>query len=261
MKKDKLLEEILGEEHAITPSDIFGKQFKRARFSRGYDRKDVDGFLEHVADALEDLIVQLRLLKEKNEEHRRAIAEFKDAEATLRRALVASQYMGDAVLDSAKREARVILEEAKLKKAEAQLEASRVPASLTRDIHILEQQRSRLRVEILAILETHRKLLDSLVPETAMHTPASFFEVGQPEEEKHLPHEEEHVRLTGPQEEAPAKTASEPSPDEDVETSKAAADTKPETSSVDFTSEELDQLVDGSPPIREDVEDVEDVVE
>ena len=38
----------------------------------------------------------------------------------------------------------------------------------------------RLRVELLAILETHRRLIDSLVPEDAPATPVGFFEVGTP---------------------------------------------------------------------------------
>lgn len=261
MKRDKLVGEILGEEHAITPSELFGKQFKRARLG-GYDRKDVDGFLEHVADALEDLIVQLRVLKEKNDEQRRAIAEFKDIESTLRKALVSSQRFGEELLDSAKREAHVLVEEAKLKKAEAQLEASRVPAALTRDIHVLEQQRSRLRVEIMAILETHRKLLDSLVPETALHTPASFFEVGGREEE-HLPHKGDHGRIAGPSDsEAAASSGESSARDEPAGAEIPAVDMELETSNVDFTPEDLEQLVDDRPPVREDVEDVpEDSVE
>lgn len=176
-KKDKVVSEVLGEEHALSPSDVLNRDFKRAGFG-GYDRAEVDAFLERVADALEELILEVRLLKERNEEQRKALDEYRDLENSLRNALISSQRFGEEVVEAAKREAHVILEEARLKKAQAQLEMARVPNSLARDIHVLEQQRSRMRLELLAILETHRRLLDSLIPEDSMRTPTGFFDVG-----------------------------------------------------------------------------------
>lgn len=269
-KDDKIVGEILGDEHAITPSDVFAKQFKRGRFG-GYDRRDVDDFLEQVADALEGLIVQIRVLKEKNEEQRKTMAELKEVEGSLRNALVSAQRFGDDVLDSAKREAHVILEEARLKRAQAQLEVSRVPTALTRDIHILEQQRSRLRVEMMAILETHRKLLDSLVPEDAMQVPTSFFEAGVPDDQ--LEHDAAApARLAPPagDPDAPDQTnppAVEPDhdetrdaidttpvPDPSEEPEEVVESMEPEAPAEDNPIEGLEDLVDDSPAVREDME-------
>jgi len=269
-KDDKIVGELLGDEHAITPSDLFAKQFRRSRFG-GYDRSDVDDFLEQVADALENLIVQIRVLKEKNEEQRKKVADLKEVEASLRNALVSAQRFGDDVLDSAKREAHVILEEARLKRAEAQLEVSRVPAALTRDIHILEQQRSRLRVEMMAILETHRKLLDSLVPEHAMQMPTSFFEAGAADDrlEDAKP---EPVQLSAPEEPAPPEPvpeehrpdepapesvkpiAMEDEPDLTAEDESVEPVMEPESDAEDHILDGLEELVDDTPPVREDME-------
>ena len=179
MKQDRVISEVLGDEIALSPSDLLNQQFKRAGFG-GYRRQQVDDFIERVADVLEGLINQVRQLKEKNDEQRRTIAEYEDIEAALRNTLLTSQHHGDRMLDTAKREAYVIVEEAKLKRAQAQADATKLPTHLARDIHLLEQQRSRLRVELLAILETHRKLIDSLVPEDTATTPVGFFEVGMP---------------------------------------------------------------------------------
>jgi cell division initiation protein len=253
-KDDKIVGEILGEEHAVTPSDVFAKQFKRSRFG-GYDRQDVDDFLERIADALENLIIQVRVLKEKNEEQRKAMSELKDVEVSLRNALVSAQRFGDDVLDSAKREAHVIIEEARLKKAQAQLEVSRVPAALTRDIHILEQQRSRLRVEMMAILETHRKLLDSLVPEDAMNMPTSFFEAGVPEDR--LDHDVGEVaQLNPPKSEPETEPETYVSPaesDEEID-EPPSAEAEPEPNSEDHPLEEVLEEVDepiDEPPVVE----------
>ena len=255
-KDDKVVSEVLGEEHTLTPSDIFSKQLKRVHFG-GYDRKDVDDFLERIADALENLIVQVRVLKDKNEEQRRALMEFRDIEGALRGALVASQQLGDDMRESAKREAHVMLEEAKLKKVEAQLAASRIPTALTRDIHILEQQRSRLRVEMLAILETHRKLIDSLVPEDAMQMPTSFFEVGQQEPQLQ---QTAQASLSAPQESSPAPAA--PKQAATLELPQGSALKAPEAP-MQPAGEHGDSILDGledfvldGPAVREDAEDL-----
>jgi cell division initiation protein len=196
MKQDRIISEVLGDEIALSPSDLLNQQFKRASIG-GYQRRQVDEFIERVADVLEGLINQVRLLKEKNEEQRRSIAEYQSMETALRNTLLSSQQHGEQMLDAARREAYVIIEEAKLKRAQAQSDATKLPTNLARDIHLLEQQRSRFRVEMLAILETHRKLVDSLVPEDSTPSPVGFFEIGAPRnfsEDLPLAYAEEPVR-------------------------------------------------------------------
>lgn len=190
-KKDRMIAKALGEEIAITPSDIYNQDFKRA-FLGGYEIKEVDTFLERVADIIEHLIDQIRYLREKVDEQRATIEEYREIEKTLRSALVSSQKFSEDILASAKREAESLIEEARLKKAQAQLAAAKLPRKLARDIHVLEQQRSRMRREMLAILETHKNLLDSLIPEEE-RAPASFFDAGvtgdagEDDEESDLP--------------------------------------------------------------------------
>lgn len=179
MKHDRVISEVLGEEIALSPSDLLNQQFKRTTIG-GYQRRQVDDYIERVADVLEGLINQVRQLREKNDEQRRAIAEFQDIETALRNTLLTTQQHGNQMLEAARREAHIILEEAKLKRAQAQMDATKLPTQIARDINMLEQQRGRLRVELLAILETHRKLIDSLVPEDKSQTPVGFFEVGMP---------------------------------------------------------------------------------
>ncbi|MBI5091578.1 MAG: DivIVA domain-containing protein [Candidatus Hydrogenedentes bacterium] len=179
MKKEKIIQEVFGGEAALTPSDLLSKEFKRAAVG-GYNTNDVDEFLEHVADAFEKLIQQVRALKEESEEQRERLEEYRQMEASLRNALVSSQKFGEDVIEAAKREANLLLEEARMKRAQAHLEASKIPLALSQDILLLQQQRNRLRVEMTAILETHRNLLDSLIPQDAAKRPASLFEVGPP---------------------------------------------------------------------------------
>lgn len=178
MRKDRLVSETLGEDLVLTPSDLYSHEFKRATMG-GYKPDEVDEYLERVADVMESLIEQVRSLKKENDEQRERLAEFREMENTLRNALVSSQQFSENMLESARREAQAILEEARLKKAETQLEATRMPEELTKDIRALKGQRERLRVEILSVLETHKRLLDTLLPVGQSElTPPAYFNPG-----------------------------------------------------------------------------------
>ena len=161
MKRDKVIREVLGDENAITPSDLCNQPFRRAVFG-GYKMDEVDAFLNRAADQLESLLEQLRLLKAQNEEQKGRIEEYRQMEGTLRSALISSQKFGEDTVDAARREAQALVEEARAIQAKAEAEAARLPEALSQEIRLLTDKRERLRAEILAILDTHRALLARL---------------------------------------------------------------------------------------------------
>jgi len=162
MRKDRLVSEVLGEESVLAPSDLYNKEFRRVVFG-GYDPAEVDAFLERVADALEPLIRQVRDLKQQQEEHRATIDEYRQMEATLRSALVTSQKFGENLVESARREAEHLVAAARIEKDRLELDAAKLPDELAKEVRRLQEQRDRLRADILAILEAHRALLDAHV--------------------------------------------------------------------------------------------------
>lgn len=161
MRKDRVVSEVLGGETALTPSDLYDKQFRRALFG-GYQPLEVDAFLERIADALEPLIRQLRELKAAQKEYKAQIQEHCQMEETLRNALVTSQKFGENLIDSAKREADTLIAAARVQRERVEADAAKLPVALAQEIAQLQEQRNRLRSEILAILEGHKALLDGL---------------------------------------------------------------------------------------------------
>ena len=181
MRKDKVITEVLGEEVAITPSDLCNQQFKKVSFG-GYDTNQVDTFLGRVADVVEDLISEIRHLKEHYEEQRADLEDYRRSETSLRDALASAQKLSEELVDAAKQEARNTVDAARNERDRIQADALIVPQKLSRDIHLLEQQRSRLRAELNALIETHRRLLDNLIPPDSLGAPSSFFDVAEAEE-------------------------------------------------------------------------------
>lgn len=161
MKKDRVVSEVLGEEITLTPSDLYSKEF-RTKVMGGYDKDEVEHFLERVADVFESLIKQNREIKARNEELRQDVESYHEMESTLRSALISSQKFHEDVLDHARREADAMLKEAKLAKSLAITKASKLPELLQQEINSLRAQRDQLRTELQAFLQSHTDMLNAL---------------------------------------------------------------------------------------------------
>ncbi len=148
---------------SLEATDIYHREFKRVAIG-GYDPRVVDEFLTRVADAFETLTIRVQNLEERNTELNQEIAAYREMEDSLRNALATSQRFSEDVVDTAKREADAIKEEARLIMAKAEHEANKLSHGVTQDVRQLREQRERLRLEIMSIIETHSNLLEKLVP-------------------------------------------------------------------------------------------------
>lgn len=166
MRKDKLVGEMLGEEMTLTPSDLYNTDFSTSLVG-GYDKAEVDAFLERVGDVLERLLTQARELKAQTDTQKTQIDEFHEMEHTLRGALASSQKFSDDLLESARTKAGAILEEARVKAERIQADAERAPENLRDEIQVLKAQRERLRADIESILAAHMALLERIDSERA----------------------------------------------------------------------------------------------
>ncbi len=96
----------------LTPLDIEHRVFK-VRL-RGYDRQEVNRFREDLAQAVEEMIRETGILREKLVSAEGQLAELKRKEATLTQTLVSAQGIADNLKQSAQREAELIMKEAEL---------------------------------------------------------------------------------------------------------------------------------------------------
>lgn len=158
MRKEKVINELLGDESLLSPSDLYNTAFKSALVG-GYDKDEVDEYLERVADAMEALINRVRTLKEELESQRAKVEEVRDMEATLRNALVTSQKFGENIEESARRQADALIQEAEAQRESLLLDARRLPDELQREINELRAERDRLRTDLRAVLAAHSALL------------------------------------------------------------------------------------------------------
>jgi cell division initiation protein len=161
----------------ITPIDIQHKSFKKAL--QGYDRTEVDTFLDEIIETLEDGAHQRVALEADIADLRERISHFKAMEESLQNTLVLAQRTADEVKASAHKEADLIREQARLA-AEREIAnyndaISEVRREHQRSIEASEKARSELR----SLLMTHLALLEKVPTPTSAslapsHAPAAM---------------------------------------------------------------------------------------
>jgi len=142
----------------ITPLDIQQMGFK-VRL-RGYDREEVQRFLEEVAQTVESLNRDHAALREKLSLTERQLADLKKTETTLSNTLVAAQAITDDLKQAAHRDAELIMKEAELKAAELIREARTELAGTQRDLSDLHKQRLLMIERLRSTLRTFERMLE-----------------------------------------------------------------------------------------------------
>ena len=142
----------------ITPLDIQQQQFK-TRF-RGFDIREVDAFLEQMAETFETLQKTNQNLSEEVRRLELEIQGYRKREETFKRALLNSQKVLDQMKDNARKSAELIIAEAEVKAEKILNKAHNRLAQLHEDISELKRQRMQIEVQISSIIEAHSRLLE-----------------------------------------------------------------------------------------------------
>lgn len=142
----------------ITVVDIQHRTFKRAL--QGYDRTDVDQFLDEIIETLEDEATARAALEAEIADLKERISHFKSMEESLQSTLLLAQRTADEVKAAAHKEADLI-------KQEARLAGEREIGSLGDKVEEARREHQRMldiaekaKSEIRSLLLSHLALID-----------------------------------------------------------------------------------------------------
>lgn len=144
----------------ISPLDIRQQQFT-VRLFRGFDKHEVDAFLDDVADDYETVLKENALLKEQIatlEERSRGLAE---REKALQDTLVTTQRLGDEMKAAARREAELHMREAELRGEKLLEEVRSEEAKLRSEIQSLRRTRRQLVEDLRSTVERYHRLMSA----------------------------------------------------------------------------------------------------
>jgi len=142
----------------ITPNDIQQQQFKIR--IRGFDIREVDAFLEQMAETFESLQKKNQNLGDEVRRFELEIQGYRKREETFKRALLNSQKVLDQMKDNARKSAELVIAEAEVKAEKILNKAHNRLAQLHEDIAELKRQRTQIEVQISSIIEAHSRLLE-----------------------------------------------------------------------------------------------------
>jgi cell division initiation protein len=137
---------------AISPMDIHHKEFSTVRMG-GYNKEEVDSFLDMVADELDRLLHRNQEQAELMESMRQKAAQFDNMQTTLQNALINAQKSADSIVQDARSQAEAQIKEASQQRDKIMEEAS------TERVRI-SQSFTGIREQVLRYIATIRELLD-----------------------------------------------------------------------------------------------------
>ncbi|MCC2640797.1 MAG: putative Cell division protein DivIVA [Nitrospira sp.] len=157
----------------ITPIDIQQMVFQ-VKF-RGYDREEVNRFLEELALTIENLNRENNALRDKLTTTEQQVTDLRRTEATLSNTLVSAQSLAEDVKRSAQREADLIVKEAELKASEIIRQARVSLADMQRGLSDLQKQRLMMVERFRSTLRSFERMLEVEESE-AYHSDSSSVE-------------------------------------------------------------------------------------
>ncbi len=144
----------------LTPLDVQQQQFRKKVVS-GYDRREVDTFMELVRNEMEELITENMDIKQQIRIKTENLNEYKDREQTIKETMLTTQRLKDDIHANAVKEAQLIIADAKIKAEEIINSAQGRYMEIINEIKELRRQKIQLEANLKAVLEVHLKMLDT----------------------------------------------------------------------------------------------------
>jgi cell division initiation protein len=145
----------------LSPISIKNQEFNKS--FRGYDKEEVESFLNKLADDYEELQKENESLKQELETAREKLSEFYKIEKNLQNALLKTQETSVKTIESTRKQTNLMMKEAELK-AQQIIEKARVNANEIRNaVTQLKEERDLIVAKLKSIISSQAHLLEMKV--------------------------------------------------------------------------------------------------
>jgi cell division initiation protein len=149
----------------VTPLDIQQKRFHVA--FRGYERTEVEAFLDVVREEMEGLVREVTELREFHQTYDERMRDYRDREDTLKSTMITTHKLAEDLRDNARKEAALMVKDAEIKYQQT-LERAR-------------EERLRLESELIELRRQKHHFLEDMKKMIHMHLEMVHFEEGSSE--------------------------------------------------------------------------------
>ncbi len=152
----------------LTPLDILQQRFKVTW--RGFDRQEVETFLELVSEDIGSLLQECSNLKVELEKCEAQLVDFRQNERAIQQTIMSTQKVSEDLKRNAQREAELIISEAKVAAGrimnDTRAQAEKVVnegrneiAQLTKEINDLKNRKVQFEMAFKSLLESQLRFL------------------------------------------------------------------------------------------------------
>jgi cell division initiation protein len=141
----------------VTPIDIQQKRFHVG--FRGYDRTEVEMFLDLVRDQMEDLVREVTELREFRQTYDERLRELTSKEETIKNTLLLTQKLIEELKENSRKEAGLIIRDAEIRNQQIVVNAQQEKVKLEGDIMELKRRRHHFLQDIKKVIQMHLEMV------------------------------------------------------------------------------------------------------
>ncbi|MEX0912801.1 MAG: DivIVA domain-containing protein [Gemmatimonadota bacterium] len=145
----------------LTPLDVRKKKGDFRKGIRGYEVPEVDGFLDMVAERMEELVRENTQLREKEAHLSELLDNFRGREQAMNEALVGAQQLRAEIRSQTERDSELMLREAKA-------EGERLVNAARGEVEQLREELRRVQTQRDRFLRGYRNFLEGQLGEVAL---------------------------------------------------------------------------------------------
>jgi len=144
----------------LTPLDIQQQQFRSVFW--GFDPKEVDAFLDVVANELEGLIRTNNGLRDDVERKEQELRQHRERERNLKDTMMTATRLTEDIKQNARKEAEIVIAQAENQAEQIIANAHTRLARVIEDLDELKRQKAQFEETLRSLIQSHSKLLESM---------------------------------------------------------------------------------------------------
>jgi len=145
----------------ISPLSIKKQEFNSSL--RGYDKEEVEAFLEKLADDFEELQQENESIKRQLDDANLRLSEFARIEKSLQDTLLKAQDSSTKAIESTKKQTNLMIKEAEIKASQIIEKAKNYAEEIRNSVINLREEKDLIIAKLKAIVNSQARLLDMRV--------------------------------------------------------------------------------------------------
>ena len=141
----------------VTPLDIQQKRFRVA--FRGYERTEVEAFLDVVREEMEGLVREVTELREFHNTYDERMRDYRDREDTLKSTMITTHRLAEDIRENARKEAQLMVKDAEIKYQQTLERAREERLRLESELLELKRQKHHFLQDMRKMIQMHLEMV------------------------------------------------------------------------------------------------------